>query len=151
MKKLLAALLLWCGVSYADIIPGEVTCSVSPCTIYNQAFIHILTGDKFGLSWSCNTTCNGPDTEYVLETRRFPPVATDVPVASAVVAYDKNVWQTSLSRAGMYYQRIMSCYIGKRDAASCSVWVNTYDLQTATGAKFPRGFVLEAKLKAPTL
>jgi len=152
MKKLLVALLLWAGLAHAaPLVPGAVSCPVSTCTIYNQAMIHAETGDRIGLAWACVTGCNGPDTEFVVESRRFPPVDTDVPVASAVVPYDKFLWTTFFTKAGAYYQRIRACYIGKRDAASCSVWVNTYDVQQVVDPLTPRGYVFEIKVKTITL
>lgn len=150
MKKLIAVLLLaW--ASMAAMVPGSVTCGTSPCTIYNQATAFGYTGDPFNITWSC-TACATSAYEHVVEARRFPPVDTDVPVVKGVFPYNVFKWTLSLPRAGWYYVRIMDCPIGKRTVADgCSVWGNSYDLQTTNPVSFPRGFTLGVLVKPPTL
>jgi hypothetical protein len=149
MKRLLAILVL-CLASMAAMVPGTATCGTSSCTVYNQATVIGYTGDPLQIGWGC-TACATNLYEHVVEMRRFPPRDTDVPIQSGKFAYNVFTWNTKFPKVGTYYVRIKDCLIGKRDDASCSVWGNSYDLQTTEPIKFPRGFTINSELKPPTL
>ena len=133
----------------APTMPGEVACVTSACTIYNQAFAHVLTGDRFTISIGDSNL--GDPVTYVWELHQFPQTATSVKLQGFSIANGGPPlsWNLSIPRSGLYFLRIKACVTS--DMAVCSRWAYTYDPVDTDPVRFPRGFVVEVKVKPPTL
>ena len=156
MRVIILTALLW-GVSFFasaanPVVPLTTPCPVSVCMIYNQAFVHVLTGDKVDYFWG--DAGNGAGFSYTFQLLAFPPVAGAIPVAQGTFANTVHTWKVGLPRAGLYYLRGISCVTGvtpdPANTIDCSRWAVSYDPADTSPTSFPRGVIIEVKLKGLT-